>query len=70
MLHLIEPFQPKSKGNTYILICMCLLMNYPIAIPISNKTSKTVAQAYLQYVYATFGGSLTLMTDSGKELEK
>ena len=45
----------------------CLLTNYPIAIAIPNKTAETVVQDYLQYAHAIFVGSLTLMTDNGKD---
>ena len=47
------PFHPpSSKGNSYILTCMCLLTSYPIAIPIPNKQVETIVQAYLQkYIY-------------------
>ena len=32
--------------------------------------AKTVVQAYLQHIYAIFGGSLTLITEDGKEFKK
>ena len=63
----IVPFQPSSKGNTYTLLH--LLTNYPIAIPIPYKTDEVVAHTCLQHVYATVGGSLNIITDSGKELK-
>ena len=42
---------PSSKGNSYILTCMCHLTNYPIPISIPNKQVETIVQAYLQYIY-------------------
>ena len=48
---------------------MCLLTNHPKAKPILSKTAETVVQVYLWQVYPTFGGSLTLITDNGKELK-
>ena len=42
-----------SKGNSYVLMWMCLLTNYPIAIPIPDKTAVTVVQAYLHNMYGT-----------------
>ena len=41
----------------------------PYTIPIADKIAEQVIQAYLQYIYATFGGSLTLVKDNGKELK-
>ena len=60
---LIGPSHLSSKGNTYVLACICLLTSYPTAIPIPSKTNEMVAQDCLQHIYATFGGSLTLITD-------
>ena len=64
------PFHPpSSKGNSHILLWMCFLTNYPIAIPIPDKHTETVIQEYLKHVYATFGGSQTMITDNGKEFK-
>ena len=38
--------------------------------PNSAKTDVTVVNIYLQYIYATFGEFLTLITDNGKEFKK
>ena len=46
---------------------MCLLTNYPTAIPIPNKQAEIIVQAYFQNIYTNFGGSLTMITDNGKE---
>ena len=67
--NLIGPFCPSSKWNTYVLMCICLLINYPIAIHIPNKTAVTVIKAYLQHICSTFGGSLTLIQECGKEFK-
>ena len=68
---LVGPFHPPSlKGNSYILTCMCLLTNYPIAIPIPYTKLETIIQALLQNIYTTFGRSLTMITDNIKEFKK
>ena len=68
---LVGPFiPPSSKGNSYILTCAHLLINYSIAIPIPDNLQKTVIQAYLKHMYNTFNGSLTLITDNGKQFKK
>ena len=48
---------------------MCLLTNYPIAIPIPNKQVETIVHAYLQNKYTTIGSSLTMITDNGNEFK-
>ena len=35
----------------------------------TKRTAEIVAQAYLKHLYATCGGSLTLITDNDKELK-
>ena len=46
---------------------MCLLMNYPKAIPILDKTAVTVVKTYLQHIYAISSVSVTLITGNGQE---
>ena len=48
---------------------MSLLRNFPTAIPIPYITAETVVQAFLQNGHATFGDSLTLITDNVKDLK-
>ena len=43
---------------------------FPIPVPIPNSTAETIVQTDIQYVYATFGGPLTLLTDNWKEFKK
>ena len=58
----IGPFTPSSfKGKSYILTCMCLLTNFPFAIPIPIKLAETIIKAYLQHIHAIFSNSLTLI---------
>ena len=66
--NLIGCFHPPSRENTYALMHMCLLTRYSIVIPIPDKTSERLVQVYLQHLYATLSGSLTLIMDNSKEL--
>ena len=50
------------KRNSYVLTCMWLLTNSLYL----TKQQKLI-QAYLQHIYATFGGSLTVITNSAEE---
>ena len=49
--------------------CACLLASFLIATPIPGKIAETAVQVYLPYVNATFGSSLTLIADNGKEFK-
>ena len=45
---------PSSRGNSYKLVCMCLLTNYPIAIPIPDKHTEShasVPQTHICYLW-------------------
>ena len=66
-LEVIVTFHLSSKENTYVPTCMCPLLNFPITIPIPDKTA---VKAYLQHIYAIFGGHLTLITDNGNNLKR
>ena len=67
---LVGPLHPPGlKGNSHISTCMCLLTNYPIAIPLQNTQAETIVQAYLQNIYTTFDRSLIMITDNGKEFK-
>ena len=47
--NLVGSFHQSSlKGSSDILKCMCLLTNYPIAIPIPNRHVETIVQALEQ----------------------
>ena len=51
-------------------MCMCLLTTYPITICVPDKHAEIFVHAYLKCLYATFDGSLTMITDNGKEFLK
>ena len=44
-----------------------MLTNYVFMIPIKSKTTEDVINAYLKYVYATFGSSKYIHSDRGGE---
>ena len=63
-IDLISPFESTMKGNQYALIVIYMLTNYIICIPIPDKSSDTVVNAYLREVYCTFGGSQKILSDN------
>ena len=56
-----------SRGNKFALTVICLLTNYVFMIPIPNKSTQQVIQAYLKHICAQFSGNRYILTDRGSE---
>ena len=46
-----------------------MLTGYVFCVPLRTKTAEEVIQEYIDNVYAKFGGSLTMLSDSGTEFK-
>ena len=58
-MDLIGEFHPPTaKKNRYTLTVIIMLMGYVSCVPLRTKTAKEVLQAYVDNVYAKYGGSL------------
>ena len=69
-MDLIGEFHPPtSKGKKYALTIICMLTGYVFCIPLKTKTAEEVLQAYIDNVYAKFGGSLKILSDNGTEFK-
>ena len=69
-MDLIGEFHPPSaKNNRFALTAICMLTGYTWCIPIKNKFQETVVQAYLDHIYAQFGGSRKILSDNGSEFK-
>ena len=69
-MDLIGEFYPPSKlGYKYALTVICMLMGYVFCIPLKSKQANEVLQAYIDNVYAKFGGSLKILSDNGTEFK-
>ena len=44
-----------------------MLTGFTIAVPIKDKTGKTICDAYRAHIYCIFGGSARILTDNGTE---
>ena len=69
-MDLIGEFYPPSKsGHKYALTVICMLTGYVFCIPLKFKQANEVLQAYIDNVYAKFGGSLKILSDNGTEFK-
>ena len=69
-MDLIGEFYPPSKlGYKYALTVICMLTRYVFCIPLKSKQANKVLQAYIDNVYAKFGGSLKILSDNGTEFK-
>ena len=69
-MDLIGEFYPPSKsGHKYALTVICMLTGYVFCIPLRTKQASEVVQAYIDNVYAKFGGSLKILSDNGAEFK-
>ena len=67
-MDLIGEFHPPTtKGKSYALTVICMLMGYVFCIPLKSKTAEEVLQAYVDNVYSKFGGSMKILSDNGTE---
>ena len=48
-MDLVTDFTESSKGNKHILTIIDLLMGWPEAIPIPNKSADTITKAFITY---------------------
>ena len=69
-MDLVGPIHlPSSRGNKYILTVIDMLTGFTIAVPIKNKNSETICDAYRDNIYCVFGGSSRILTDNGSEFK-
>ena len=69
-MDLVGPILPvTSRGNRFILTCIDMLTGFTIAVPIKDKTTSTVCDAYRAHVYCIFGGSARILTDNRTEFK-
>ena len=69
-MDLIGKLYPPSKaGHKYALTVICMLTGYVFCITLKMKQANEVLQAYIDNVYAKFGGLLKILSDKGTEFK-
>ena len=58
-----------SSGNKYALTCIDLLTSYVIAVPMPDKTAKSMVEAYLSGILSRAGASMVCLSDNGSEFK-
>ena len=64
-----EFYPPSTSGHKYALTVICILTGYVFCISLKTKQASEVVQAYIDNVYAKFGGSLKILSDNGTEFK-
>ena len=64
-----ELYPPSKLGHKYALTMICMLTGYVFCIPLKTKQASEVLQAYIDNIYAKFGGSLKILLDNGTEFK-
>ena len=69
-MDLIGELYPTSRsGHKYALTMICMLTGYIFCMPLKTKQASEVLQAYIDNIYAKFGGSLKILSDNGTEFK-
>ena len=69
-IDLVGPMKPKStRGNIYILTARCCFTRWIEAVPIQDKTARTVATALYNDILSRFGMPKYIHSDHGGEFD-
>ena len=58
-----------SSGNRCALTCIDLLTSYIIAVPMPDKTAKSIVEVYLSGILSRARASMACLSDNGLELK-
>lgn len=63
----IGPLVRTVSGNEYAVTIMCELSKYLVAVPVHDKSAKTVAKAIVDHCILIYGPIKEILTDQGTE---
>ena len=58
-----------TAGNKYVLTCIDLLTSYVIAVPMLDKTTESMVEAYLSGILSRTGASMVCLSDNRIKLK-
>ena len=68
-MDLVTDFTKSSKGNKHILTIIDLLMGWPEAILIPNKSADTITKAFIRHYLPRHMCPLFILSDNGTEFK-
>ena len=67
VMDLLGKYPRIENGNCYAFTVICMLTSFVSIVPIKDKKTEMVINAYIKYIYADKGGSQFILFDSAKE---
>ena len=68
-MDLVTDFTESNKGNKHILTIIDLLMGWPEAIPIPNKSADTITKAFIRHYLPRHLCPQFILSDNGTEFK-
>ena len=66
-MDLLGEYPEMANANCYPLTFFCMITSFVNIIPIKDKKTETVINAYIKYIYANEGRSKFMLSDNGEE---
>ena len=66
-MELLGKYPETENGDSYALTVICILTSFVRTVPIKDKKTEIVINAYVKYIYADKGESQFILSDNGKE---
>ena len=66
-MDLLGEYPEMENGNCYALAIVCILTSLVNIIPIKDKKTEMVINAYIKYIYVDKGRSKFILSDNGKK---
>ena len=66
-MDLLGKYPEMENCNCYALTIICMLTSFVSIVPIKDKKTETMINAYIKYIYADKGRSQFILSDNGKE---
>ena len=69
VVDLLDEYPEMESGNCYALTVICMLTSFVSLVPIKDKKTETMINAYIKYIYTDKGGlhCILSLSDNRKE---